>query len=64
MDETLDNASLWSDGRRTFVLPFSGSDRKMRAYMAKMGINTRLEYFIPVSPLYVWKQKISGAHKL
>jgi hypothetical protein len=34
----------------------------MRAYMAKMGIDTyslknteRLEYFIPSPPLYVWK---------
>ena len=33
-------ASLWSDGRRTYVLRFNGSDREMRAYMATMGIDT------------------------
>ena len=38
MSETF--ASLWSDGRRTYVLPFNAGDREMRAYMAKMGINT------------------------
>jgi hypothetical protein len=40
MDETSGSASLWSDGRRTYVLLFNGSDREMRAYMAKMGIDT------------------------
>jgi hypothetical protein len=40
MHETSGSASLWSDGRRTYVLLFSASDREMRAYMAKMGIDT------------------------
>jgi hypothetical protein len=35
------SASLCSDGRRTYVLLFNGSDREMRAYMAKMGIDTQ-----------------------
>jgi hypothetical protein len=33
------SASLWSDGRRTYVLLFDGNDQEMRAYMTKMGIN-------------------------
>jgi hypothetical protein len=40
MHETSGSASLSSDGRRTYVLLFNGSDREMRAYMAKMGIDT------------------------
>jgi anti-sigma factor RsiW len=40
MHETSGSASLWSDGRRTYVLLFKGSDQEMQAYMAKMGINT------------------------
>jgi len=40
MHETSGRASLWSDGRRTYVLLFNGINRKMRAYMAKMGIVT------------------------
>jgi hypothetical protein len=40
MRETSGSASLWSDGRRTYALLFNGSDRGMRAYMAKMGIDT------------------------
>jgi hypothetical protein len=40
MHETSGSASLWSDGWRTYVLPLNGSDREMRAYMAKMGIDT------------------------
>jgi hypothetical protein len=40
MHETSGSASLWSDGRRTYVLLFNGSNRKMRAYMPKMGIVT------------------------
>jgi hypothetical protein len=40
MRETSGSASLWSDGRRTYVLPFNGNDREMRAYTAKMGIET------------------------
>jgi hypothetical protein len=34
------SASLWSDGRRTYVLLFEGSVQEMHAYMAQMGINT------------------------
>jgi hypothetical protein len=40
MHEMSSSASLWSDGRRTYVLLFNGSDREMRACMAKMGIDT------------------------
>jgi hypothetical protein len=40
MHETSGSPSLWSDGRRTNVLVFNGSDREMRVYMAKMGIGT------------------------
>jgi hypothetical protein len=40
MHETPASASLWSDGRRTYVLLFNGNDRQMRAYMAEMGIDT------------------------
>ena len=32
------NASLWSDGHRTYVLLFKGSRGEMRGYMEKMGI--------------------------
>ncbi|HTU49362.1 MAG TPA: hypothetical protein VMF56_02145 [Acidobacteriaceae bacterium] len=38
MHENSGTASLWSDGRRTYVLLFNGSDQEMEAYMAKMGI--------------------------
>jgi hypothetical protein len=38
MHETSGTASLWPDRRRTYVLLFNG--RKMRAYMATMGIDT------------------------
>jgi hypothetical protein len=34
------SASLWSDGRRTYVLLFEGSIQEMHAYMVQMGINT------------------------
>ncbi len=34
------SASLWSDGRRTYVLLFEGSVQEMHAYMVQMGINT------------------------
>ena len=34
------SASLWSDGRRTYVLLFEGSVQEMHAYMTKMGIST------------------------
>jgi hypothetical protein len=40
MHETSGSASLWCDGRRTYVLLLYGSDREMRAYMATMGIDT------------------------
>jgi hypothetical protein len=40
MHEISGSASLWSDGRRTYVLLFNRSDLEMRAYMAKMGIDT------------------------
>jgi hypothetical protein len=39
MHEKSGSASLWSDGRRTYVLLFNGNDQEMRAYMTKMGIN-------------------------
>lgn len=34
------SASLWSDGRRTYVLLFDGNDQEMHAYMTEMGINS------------------------
>jgi len=34
------SASLWSDGRRMYVLLFEGSVQEMHAYMAQMGIST------------------------
>jgi hypothetical protein len=37
--ETSGDAGLWSDGRRTYVVLFNDSDREMRAYMAKLGID-------------------------
>ena len=37
---TSGSTSVWSDGRRTYVLLFNGSDREMRACIAKMGIDT------------------------
>jgi hypothetical protein len=40
MHVTSGSASLWSDGRRTYVLLFNGSDREMRPYITKMGIDT------------------------
>ena len=39
MHEKSGSASLWSDGRRTYVLLFDGNDQEMRAYMSKMGID-------------------------
>ena len=32
--------SRWSDGRRTYVLLFRGSEQEMRAYMSTMGITS------------------------
>jgi hypothetical protein len=40
MHEMSGSAILWSGGSWTYVLLFSRSDREMRAYMAKMGIDT------------------------
>lgn len=40
MHEKSGSASLWSDGRRTYVLLFDGNDQEMRDYMTKMGINS------------------------
>lgn len=34
------SASLWSDGRRTYVLLFEGSVQEMHTYMVQMGIYT------------------------
>lgn len=36
--ENLGNASLWSDGRRTYALLFNGNIQEMHAYMVQMGI--------------------------
>jgi hypothetical protein len=33
------SASVWSDGRRTYVLLYEGSIDEMRAYMTEMGIS-------------------------
>lgn len=38
MHERSGSASLWSDGRRTYVLLFDGNDQEMHTYMTKMGI--------------------------
>jgi hypothetical protein len=38
--ETAGSDSRWSDGRRTYVLLFQGSEQDMRAYMTRMGIAT------------------------
>jgi hypothetical protein len=38
--ETAGSDSRWSDGRRTYVLLFQGSEQDMHAYMAQMGIVT------------------------
>lgn len=40
MHEKSGSASLWSDGRRTYLLLFDGNDQEMHAYMTKMGITT------------------------
>ena len=36
--ETEGSHSRWSDGRRTYVLLFQGSEQEMRDYMTRMGI--------------------------
>jgi anti-sigma factor RsiW len=38
MHEGSGSASLWSDGRRSYVLLFNGSDQELHAYMTRMGI--------------------------
>jgi hypothetical protein len=38
--ETAGSDSRWSDGRRTYVLLFQGSEHDMHAYMSRMGIVT------------------------
>ena len=38
--ETAGSDSRWSDGRRTYVLLFQGSEQDMHAYMTQMGIAT------------------------
>ena len=38
--ETAGSDSRWSDGRRTYVLLFQGSEQDMHAYMYQMGIVT------------------------
>ena len=38
MREGSGSASLWSDGRRSYLLLFSGTDQELHAYMTKMGI--------------------------
>ena len=38
--ETAGSDSRWSDGRRTYVLLFQGSEQDMHAYMTRMGIVT------------------------
>jgi hypothetical protein len=38
MQEGSGSSSLWSDGRRSYVLLFNGTDQELHAYMTKMGI--------------------------
>jgi hypothetical protein len=38
MPEGSGSASLWSDGRRSYVLLFNGTEQELHAYMTKMGI--------------------------
>ena len=38
MQEGSGSASLWSDGRRSYVLLFDGTDQELHAYMTRMGI--------------------------
>ena len=40
MHEGSGSASLWSDGRRSYVLLFIGSDKELHDYMTEMGITT------------------------
>jgi hypothetical protein len=38
LHEGFGSASLWSDGRSSYVLLFNGTDRELHAYMTRMGI--------------------------
>ena len=38
MQEGSGSASLWSDGKRSYVLLFKGTDQELHAYMTRMGI--------------------------
>jgi len=38
MQEGSGSASLWSDGGRSYVLLFNGSEQELHAYMTRMGI--------------------------
>jgi hypothetical protein len=38
MREGPGSASLWSDGTRSYLLLFNGTDQELHAYMTKMGI--------------------------
>jgi hypothetical protein len=38
MQEGSGSASLWSDGGRSYVLLFNGSEKELHAYMTRMGI--------------------------
>ena len=72
MHETSGSASLWSDGRWTYVLLFNGSDREMRALHSEDGHR----HVISEKTLSAWNisfpprhftyrsKKISGAYKL
>ena len=40
MREGSGSASLWSDGRRSYLLLFNGTDQELHAYMTKTGIAT------------------------
>lgn len=39
IEENSGSASLWSDGKRSYLLLFNGNAQEMRAYMQKMGIS-------------------------
>jgi hypothetical protein len=39
MHEDSGSASLWTDGKRSYVLLFKGTDQELHAYMEKMGIS-------------------------
>jgi hypothetical protein len=39
MHESSGSASMWSDGRRSYVLLFNGSEQELDDYMTRMGIS-------------------------